>query len=469
MNINKPEPLDTIRIAIPGKGRSSKIFNVVSEEFLKRAKAKYGLSSIKIEFVPIRPAVMLRFFADENSLRKTTPVANVIDNVRQKDDYSIDAAVIPYDVLSEARALDRQNGSNLSARVRMVDGTETSIGKCRMVFMGKPGFDPADVRTVVTSNPGLTREYLEKRFSQDALPEIVYFEGGCERLVAEGGADAAFDIVETGSTMKKFGLIEYAQAGASQFAFFQANDPLSPRSKLVESLCIEFAECCRERVRPRSFSPLEAAQMANQVSGEVASVTDRLTSNDAGSRTVGIVQSKRIFGMMIEEAEEVRQELLADNSGKSVAQEIADFMYAAEIVTVYADSLTDNKYQFASQLGDPKLWSASFSRNGVDFIDRMATNASDVSQNLSRLRACAQREAKLEEGQSLPLEVIRDKQVAASDMQKAIEETVMVTMGVCVEAGIDLSSVASVLSERSGNPLINRARGSFEAVDGREL
>ncbi|MBI1308337.1 MAG: hypothetical protein GC129_00565 [Proteobacteria bacterium] len=97
-----------------------------------------------------------------------------------------------------------------------------SFGYCRLALLGRADAKPMRLVVsnketltqvlpdnplrVVTSYPELFTAWVEK----NPLPyELEQRSGGCEAVVARGWADAAFDIIDTGSTMRRHGLVPW--------------------------------------------------------------------------------------------------------------------------------------------------------------------------------------------------------------------------------------------------------------------
>jgi ATP phosphoribosyltransferase len=83
---------------------------------------------------------------------------------------------------------------------------DLGIGKCRMVVAGRDGAPPPqDVPRVATKYPRTAAEHFAKRGVQ---ADIVYVQGSVELAPISGLSDLVVDLVETGETLRKNGLVE---------------------------------------------------------------------------------------------------------------------------------------------------------------------------------------------------------------------------------------------------------------------
>ena len=83
---------------------------------------------------------------------------------------------------------------------------DLGLGRCRMVVAGPDGKEPPrDVPRVATKYPRTAAAHFAKRGVQ---AEIVYVQGSVELAPLSGLADLVVDLVETGETLAKNGLVE---------------------------------------------------------------------------------------------------------------------------------------------------------------------------------------------------------------------------------------------------------------------
>jgi ATP phosphoribosyltransferase len=83
---------------------------------------------------------------------------------------------------------------------------DLGIGRCRMVVAAPEGAPPPrDVPRVATKYPRTAADHFAKRGVQ---VDIVYVQGSVELAPISGLADLVVDLVETGETLRKNGLVE---------------------------------------------------------------------------------------------------------------------------------------------------------------------------------------------------------------------------------------------------------------------
>ncbi len=87
---------------------------------------------------------------------------------------------------------------------------DLGVGKCRMCLIALPGFHPIRDRIhrplrVATKFPGITQKY----FNQQKIPaQIISLHGNIELAPIKGLSDCVVDLVSTGSTLQRNGLVE---------------------------------------------------------------------------------------------------------------------------------------------------------------------------------------------------------------------------------------------------------------------
>jgi len=87
---------------------------------------------------------------------------------------------------------------------------DLGVGRCRMCLIAMPGFHPLQDRLdrplrVATKFPGITRKYL----AQKKIPaQVISLHGNIELAPIKGLSDCVVDLVSTGSTLKRNGLVE---------------------------------------------------------------------------------------------------------------------------------------------------------------------------------------------------------------------------------------------------------------------
>lgn len=83
---------------------------------------------------------------------------------------------------------------------------DLGIGRCRMVIAGYPDLNLPSIRSFASKFPRIARKYVE----QSGTPaEVFALKGAVETAPMVGLADAIIDIVETGETLRKNGLVEH--------------------------------------------------------------------------------------------------------------------------------------------------------------------------------------------------------------------------------------------------------------------
>lgn len=92
----------------------------------------------------------------------------------------------------------------LETPANVLNVSKLPFGHCRMTVAGPPGVD--EIKRVATSFDRLAFQY----FNQQRLDvEILHLHGSVELAPILGLADVIVDIVQTGTTLKENGLIEY--------------------------------------------------------------------------------------------------------------------------------------------------------------------------------------------------------------------------------------------------------------------
>lgn len=82
------------------------------------------------------------------------------------------------------------------------------FGKCRLSICGLPNLAKGDIRSAATSFVNLAEEhFLKERMDV----EVVHLHGSVELAPLLGLTDAIVDIVQTGTTLKANGLVEYEE------------------------------------------------------------------------------------------------------------------------------------------------------------------------------------------------------------------------------------------------------------------
>jgi len=89
----------------------------------------------------------------------------------------------------------------------LYEPVDLGIARCRLVLAGKPGGLPqVQHPRVATKYPLITREFYARRNLQ---PEIIKLYGSMELAPLVGLADHIVDLVDTGTTLRANGLVEY--------------------------------------------------------------------------------------------------------------------------------------------------------------------------------------------------------------------------------------------------------------------
>jgi len=113
----------------------------------------------------------------------------------------------------------------------LVEVADLGFGRCRLVFAGPAGFEPARGVRVASRYPGLAERYLAAR---GVAARIVALAGAVEGAVGAGLADAVVDVVETGGTLRAHGLVELDEVAVSTARLVRSADrPLSPQATQV--------------------------------------------------------------------------------------------------------------------------------------------------------------------------------------------------------------------------------------------
>lgn len=102
-----------------------------------------------------------------------------------------DLGIVGYDILQEQPA----NVLNVS---------KLPFGYCRMAVAGPPGVEK--ITRVATSYENITFNYFNQK-REDV--QLVHLHGSVELAPKLGLADVIVDIIQTGSTLKENGLVEY--------------------------------------------------------------------------------------------------------------------------------------------------------------------------------------------------------------------------------------------------------------------
>ena len=96
----------------------------------------------------------------------------------------------------------------------LYEPVDLKIANCRLSLAGLPGAWPVAARRrprIATKFSNITRRYFAERGEQ---VELIKLYGSMELAPLVGLADAIVDLVDTGSTLKANGLVEYQQVTA---------------------------------------------------------------------------------------------------------------------------------------------------------------------------------------------------------------------------------------------------------------
>jgi ATP phosphoribosyltransferase len=94
----------------------------------------------------------------------------------------------------------------LERRYDLYQPLDLGIGRCRMVVAGLPSKSPPAVPRVATKYARIATEHFA---SKGVQAEVIFVQGSVELAPLVGLADFIVDLVETGSTLKENGLVEY--------------------------------------------------------------------------------------------------------------------------------------------------------------------------------------------------------------------------------------------------------------------
>jgi ATP phosphoribosyltransferase len=94
----------------------------------------------------------------------------------------------------------------LERRYDLYQPLDLGIGKCRMVVAGPPGAALPAVPRVATKYTRIATDHFA---SKGVQAEVIYVGGSVELAPLVGLADLIVDLVETGSTLRDNGLVEY--------------------------------------------------------------------------------------------------------------------------------------------------------------------------------------------------------------------------------------------------------------------
>ncbi|HVU05063.1 MAG TPA: ATP phosphoribosyltransferase [Polyangiaceae bacterium] len=94
----------------------------------------------------------------------------------------------------------------LERRYDLYQPLDLGIGRCRMVVAGPPGVTLPAVPRIGTKYTRIATEHFAQKGVQ---AEVIFVQGSVELAPLVGLSDLIVDLVETGSTLKENGLVEY--------------------------------------------------------------------------------------------------------------------------------------------------------------------------------------------------------------------------------------------------------------------
>lgn len=448
-----------IRIGVPKKGRSAALVKEVMGIFLAQLEEQ-GYKRDLIELVPIRMEdvpVDLGFGVDMETRQKVLIPAR------------IDMAFYPIDKLSESKKVAEGNiPSSGKVFIEELGGSKTNIGNCSIAMLRKPETKLDDIQRVITTFPNVAMAYFAKMRPGKTLPEIIYREGGCEAIVAEGIAQCAIDVVETGSTAKSFGLTIEEIGLGSEFVVVTRNDfGINPnggqRSNRVYMNYVGelIGEVSRKAMKRQSLSPRDGLMLTNGIFEMSETVWDRLLNPKEGSRVNKLADKnvKTIIGKLLEEVGELSPRTLAliSDPAKAKLDEICDVAFMAVTQGLYARNLAIEQGIDLPQLFPKEVLQKSiqklYVRNGVSAYDALSEAAMRQTQLVTEFKSAVQ----LVEGRDLAeckveLETINE---IYSELQDACADTVNKIKNYLLIEDIRIESVAYIINGR--NPSFNPA------------
>eukprot|EP00451_Oxyrrhis_marina_P001745 CAMPEP_0204255440 /NCGR_PEP_ID=MMETSP0468-20130131/3227_1 /ASSEMBLY_ACC=CAM_ASM_000383 /TAXON_ID=2969 /ORGANISM="Oxyrrhis marina" /LENGTH=321 /DNA_ID=CAMNT_0051229329 /DNA_START=36 /DNA_END=1001 /DNA_ORIENTATION=+ len=189
LGVFPPPAMERVLFAVPKKGRLAEKV----KDLLKGAGVNY-----------VRPDRL--DVADVKDLNVTLVFLPCADIPRYVGEGNVDIGITGLDCLEEAKA-------NGVAEGAVVEVMRLGFGQCRLCVQAPVTEGamaaPADFvgKRVVTSFPGLTRDFFDKldpsRAGSTAIKNVT---GSVEVACSLGLADAVVDLVETGTTMRAAGL-----------------------------------------------------------------------------------------------------------------------------------------------------------------------------------------------------------------------------------------------------------------------
>jgi len=183
----------TLKIGLPKKGRLKDDANTI-------------LQNAGLEVAPAekrKSTTSLVGLAADVKLRRDS------DILRDLQAGILNAGIVGFDKFEEFRLglKDNDVDSNLSLRK-----TFNGFSDCRLVVAIPDQGETVDIlpswlngKTIYTSYPAIARDWLQK---QNVQARVEFRDGDIEDYTLDGEADAIFDITETGSTIKAYGLVE---------------------------------------------------------------------------------------------------------------------------------------------------------------------------------------------------------------------------------------------------------------------
>lgn len=437
--------LPKLRIGVPKKGRSAQIVREIMEEFLKEFET-LGYGRDMIELVPIRMEdVPSDFgFGSNFAYRRDMQIKN-----------RIDLSFYPIDLLQETKYKASRNIPKPVA-LEAIENTKTNIGSCSLALLTKPETDFADIKTVATTFPTVAAEYFKKRNPGKTLPVILYREGGCEAVVAEGIADCAIDVVETGSTAKSFGL-QISDIGiGSQFVLVTRNDfgiaetgSLSVR-KYIDFVGQQIARTSQEYLKAKSLRPVDAKTLSTSLFQLSETVWERLLNPREGSQVTKLTERKTIIGKLIEEVGELDPQVLELSNDKATLQlsEICDVSFMAVAQALYVRNLGVQQ-----GLDLPQLFTeANLARSTGSVLIQSGANVyedlMEAAQYQTRLVASFKSAIQLIEGKPIEecgeaLDLIKGKY---AELQTACMETVSSIRNYLIVEGVNVSKMPIIIN-----------------------
>jgi ATP phosphoribosyltransferase len=124
------------------------------------------------------------------------------------------------------------------------------LGRCRLVLAGPPQIDKRNLRLqsnlrVATKYPRLALAFFHQ---QGISAEIIPLSGSVELAPGVGLADVLVDLVETGSTLRENGLIEYETLLESEAVLVVNRASHKLRFKVIQELIARLADAVDQRL-----------------------------------------------------------------------------------------------------------------------------------------------------------------------------------------------------------------------------